>query len=100
MAQRDARRPGAPRSARSVVIARRERLIQAAVDAALRDTVGPTLAGFEAIERAASETSDDGVLGRRVRGILEAVWNAQIDELGSRDDIREAPSAQAQRKAG
>lgn len=67
----------------------REREIRAAVDVAMMETVGPAMAGLDAIRRAAVGTQDDAVLGRRVRAILGAVAVAQMDAALLRDDTPE-----------
>jgi hypothetical protein len=77
----------------------REREIRAAVDAAIMETVGPGMAGLDAIRKAAADTQDDARLGRRVRAILGAVAAAQMDAELLRDDAPEAARAEAEGQA-
>jgi hypothetical protein len=67
--------------------------IRHAVEEAIRETVGPRLAAYEAIRRVAGEGSDDADLGRRVRAIIDAADAAHVDAVLDREspDGRELP---------
>lgn len=69
--------------------------IQAAVDAAIQETVGPVMAGFEAIRLAAAETSDDAALGRRARAIIDTVDAVRRGDVETTRDFAEARRAEA-----
>jgi hypothetical protein len=80
-------------------VTRREREIRAAVDLAMMETVGPAMAGLDAIRKAAADTQDDAHLGRRVRAILGAVAAARMDAELLRNETPEPARVEAEGQA-